>query len=72
MTYLTINKASTPIIFADDNSILFAHSSSSLIDFNKNITKFFVTLNKWIRAILVRQIMYTLQLTDTNCQSTEK
>jgi hypothetical protein len=30
-----INKTSAPIIFADNTSILFAHSN--LIDFNKNI-----------------------------------
>jgi hypothetical protein len=29
-----INKTSTPIIFADDAGVLFAHSN--LIDFNKN------------------------------------
>jgi hypothetical protein len=37
-----INTALAPIIFADDSSILFAHSN--LIDFNKNIHIVFVTL----------------------------
>ena len=44
----TINKTSAPIIFADDSSILFAHSNP--IDFNKNIHIVFATLNKWLRA----------------------
>ena len=43
-----INKTSTPIIFADDTIILFAHSN--LKDFNKNICIVFTTLNKWLRA----------------------
>ena len=43
-----INKTSTPIIFADDTTILFAHSK--LMDFNKNICTVFPTLNKWLRA----------------------
>jgi len=43
-----INKTSAPIIFADDTSILFAHST--LIDLNKNICIIFTTLNKWLRA----------------------
>jgi hypothetical protein len=43
-----INKNSTPIIFADDTSILFAHSN--LIDLNKNICIVLTTLNKWLRA----------------------
>jgi len=43
-----INRTSEPIIFADDNSILFTHSN--LIDFNKNISIFFTTLNKWLGA----------------------
>jgi hypothetical protein len=43
-----INKTSTPIIFADYTSILFAHSN--LIDMNKNIHIAFTTLNKWLRA----------------------
>ena len=43
-----INKTSAPIIFADDTSILLAHSN--LIDFNKNIHILFTTLNKWLRA----------------------
>jgi len=43
-----INKTSAPIIFADDTSILFAHSI--MVDFNKNIHIVFVTLNKWFRA----------------------
>ena len=42
------NKNSAPIIFADDTSILFAHSD--LIDFNKHIHRVFVTLNKWFKA----------------------
>jgi hypothetical protein len=59
-----INKTST-IIFADDTSILFTHTN--LIDFNKNIHIVFTALNKWLRAyqlslILIKQIMYTLQL----------
>jgi len=43
-----ISKTSAPIIFADDISILFAHSK--LIDFNKNNHTFYITLNKWLRA----------------------
>ena len=43
-----INRTSAPIIFADDTSILFAHSN--LKDFNKNIHIIFATLNKWFRA----------------------
>ena len=43
-----INKTSAPIIFADDTSILCAHSN--LIDLNKNICIAFTTLNKWLRA----------------------
>jgi len=43
-----INKTSAPIIFADDTSILFAHSN--LIYFNRNIHMVFATLNKWFRA----------------------
>ena len=43
-----INKTSTSIIFADDTSILFAHSN--LMDLNKNIHIVFTTLNKWLRA----------------------
>jgi len=43
-----INKTSAPIIFADDTSILLAHSN--LIDFNKNIYIVFTSLNKWLRA----------------------
>jgi hypothetical protein len=39
-----INKTSTPILFADDTSILFAHSN--LTDLNKNIHIVFTTLNK--------------------------
>jgi len=35
-------------IFADDTSILFAHSNT--INFNKNIYIVFITLNKWLRA----------------------
>ena len=36
-----INKTSAPIIFADDTSILFAHSD--LTDFNRNIHIVFAT-----------------------------
>ena len=43
-----INKTSTPIIFADDTSILFTHSNP--VDFNRNIDTTFITLNKWLRA----------------------
>ena len=43
-----INKTSTPIIFADDTSILFTRSN--LIDLNKNIYNVFETLNKWLIA----------------------
>jgi len=43
-----INKTSAPLIFADDTSILLAHSNP--IDFNKNIHTVFITLNKWLRA----------------------
>jgi hypothetical protein len=39
-----INKTPAPIIFADDTSILFAHSN--LIYFNKNIHIVFKTLNE--------------------------
>ena len=48
MTYLIINKTLTPIISAYDTSILFTHSN--LIDFNKNISIVFTTLNKWLGA----------------------
>jgi hypothetical protein len=43
-----INRTSAPAVFADDTSILFAHSNP--IDFNKNIYIVFITLNKWLRA----------------------
>jgi hypothetical protein len=43
-----INKISAPVHFADDISILLAHSN--LIDFNINIHTVFVTLNKCYRA----------------------
>ena len=43
-----INKTSAPIIFADDTSIFFAHSN--LIDFNKKMHIFFLTLNEWFKA----------------------
>ena len=43
-----INKTSTPIIFADDPSILFTRSN--LADLNKNIYNVFETLNKWLIA----------------------
>ena len=60
-----INKTSVPIIYADDTSILFAHSDP--IDFNKNIHVVFTTLNKWLIANHLslnfnKQTMYTLQL----------
>jgi hypothetical protein len=35
-----------PIIFADDTSILFTYFN--LIDFNKNVSTVFTTLNKWL------------------------
>jgi hypothetical protein len=43
-----INKISAPVIFADDTSILFAHSDP--IDFDKNSNMVFKTLNKWLKA----------------------
>jgi len=43
-----INKTSAPIIFADDTSISFTHSN--LIDFNKNFSMVFTTLNKLLGA----------------------
>ena len=43
-----INETSAPIIFADDTSVLFAHSN--LIDLNKNNHIVFTTLNKWLKA----------------------
>ena len=43
-----INKTLTPIIFADDTSILFTHSN--WIDSNKNISIVFTTLSKWLGA----------------------
>jgi len=43
-----INETSKPIIFADDTSILFAHSN--LTDMSKNIHIVFTALNKWLRA----------------------
>ena len=43
-----ISKTSAPIVFADETSILFAHSDP--IDFNKIIYIVFITLNKWLRA----------------------
>ena len=45
---MIINKISAPIIFADEISILFAHSN--LIHLNKNLHRVFTTLNKWLRA----------------------
>jgi hypothetical protein len=42
-----INKTSTPVIFADDTSILVAHSDT--IDFDKNCNMVFKTLNKWLK-----------------------
>jgi hypothetical protein len=43
-----INKTSTPVMFADDTSILFAQSN--LTDLNKNVHNVFETLNKWFGA----------------------
>jgi len=43
-----INKTSAPIIFANDTSILFAHSNP--IDFNKNIYIVFITLKQRLRV----------------------
>jgi hypothetical protein len=43
-----INETSTPIIFANNTSILFAHPK--LTDLSKNIQVIFTTLNKWLRA----------------------
>jgi len=43
-----VNKMPAPIIFADDTSILFAHSN--LTDFNTEIHIIFAALNKWFRA----------------------
>ena len=43
-----INKDSTPLVFDDDTSILFAHSN--LTDLNTNVHIVFTTLNKWLRA----------------------
>ena len=45
-----INKTLAPIIFADDTSILFAHSNPT--GFNKNIYIVFITLNKWLKLNL--------------------
>jgi len=42
------NRTPTSIIFADDTSILYAHSNPT--DFNKNIYIVFITLNQWLRA----------------------
>ena len=69
-----INKTSAPIIFADDTSILFTHSN--LIDFNKNISIVFTTLNKWLGANQLslninKQIMYILKPREI-CQLTYK
>jgi len=60
-----VNKTSAPIIFADDTSILFAHSN--LIYFSKSIHIVFTTLNKWQRAnqlslTSIKQTVYTFQL----------
>ena len=41
-----INKTSTPIMFADDTSILFSHSNP--IDFNRNIHTISITLKKFL------------------------
>ena len=43
-----VNKTPASMIFADDTSILFAHSN--LIYFNRNIHMVFATLNKWFRT----------------------
>ena len=59
-----INKTSAPIIFADDTSILFAHSN--LIDFNKNIHIVFATLNKWLRANHLSLNFLSLNFNKTN------
>ena len=53
-----IYKTSAPIIFADDTSILFAHSNA--IDFNKNIYIVFITLNKWLRANQLSKVIKTM------------
>jgi hypothetical protein len=42
------NETSAPIIFADDTTILFAHSN--LTGSNNNILTVFETLNKWFKA----------------------
>jgi len=69
-----INKTSAAVIFADDTSILFTHSN--LIDFNKNISVVFTTLNKWLGENQLslnfnKNIMYTLQPREI-CQLTYK
>jgi hypothetical protein len=43
-----LNKFSTPIIFADDTSILFSHSNVN--DLNRNIRITIEILNGWFRA----------------------
>jgi hypothetical protein len=43
-----ITKFSTPIIFADDTSILFSHSLIN--DFNKHIHIIFENINKWFKV----------------------
>jgi hypothetical protein len=55
-----IHKTSAPIIFADNTSVLFAHSN--LTDLNKNICIVFTTLNKWLTA---NQL--SLNFNKTNC-----
>jgi hypothetical protein len=61
-------------MFADDSSILFGHSD--LIDFNKNIHIFFITLNKWFRANQLSQNFnktnYAHFKVREICQSTSK
>jgi hypothetical protein len=69
-----INKTLAAVIFADDTSILFTHSN--LIDFNKNISIVFTTLNKWLGENQLslnfnKNIMYTLQRREI-CQLTYK
>jgi hypothetical protein len=46
-----VNNKSVPILFADDTSILFAHSN--IIHFNNNIHIIFNTLNKWFKGNLL-------------------
>ena len=65
-----INKTSAPVIFADDASILVAHSDP--IDFDKNSNMVFKTLNKWLKANELSlnfnktKYIYTLRLREIN------